>query len=163
MWLGITASRVGGHHPLKACSECVRLDLDADGFAYWHIEHQYPSTTACARHTRPLFIAWDSVTPVHRRGWSLPTGGLPWERIETPVRDDRQLHQLIWFAEFSARWPASEPATFDPRRLAMCHQRGLRDRGLAAVGALAIGISEASKRNKKRLDAERRWRQWRHP
>lgn len=89
MRLGITASRVGGHHPLKACSECVRLDLDAGGFAYWHIEHQYPSTTACARHTRPLFIAWDSVTPVHRRGWSLPTGGLPWERIEIPVRDDR--------------------------------------------------------------------------
>lgn len=29
------------------------------------------------------------------------------------------------------------------------------------VGLAAAGISEASKRNKKRLDAERRWRQWR--
>ena len=29
--------------------------------------------------------------------------------------------------------------------------------GLAVVGALAIGISEASKRNMKRVDAKRRW------
>jgi hypothetical protein len=35
--------------------------------------------------------------------------------------------------------------------------------GLAAVGALAAGISKESKRNKKRLDAERRWRQWQCP
>lgn len=35
--------------------------------------------------------------------------------------------------------------------------------GLAVVGALAMGISEASKRNKKRIDTERRWRQWRRP
>lgn len=35
--------------------------------------------------------------------------------------------------------------------------------GLVAVGALAADINEASKRNKKRADADRRWRQWRHP
>ncbi|TAN05701.1 MAG: hypothetical protein EPN38_11125 [Rhodanobacteraceae bacterium] len=134
MRLGITASRVGGHHPLKACSECVNRDADAVGFAYWHVEHQYPSTMACARHARPLFIAWDPVTPVHRRGWLLPEGGLPWERIEIPVRDDRQLDQLIRLAEFSDRWAASEPAKFDPQRLAACYQRGLRDRGLATAG-----------------------------
>lgn len=134
MRLGITASRVGGHHPLKGCSECVRQDTDADGFAYWHVEHQYPSAMACVGHRRPLFVAWDPVTPVHRRGWLLPTGGLPWERIEVPVRDDRQLHQLIRLAEFSAWWAASEPSAFDPRRLATCYQRGLRDRGLATAG-----------------------------
>lgn len=134
MRLGITASRVGGHHPLKGCYECVRQDAEADGFAYWHIEHQYPSAMACARHLRPLFIAWDPVTPVHRRGWLLPLGGLPWERIEVPVHDDRQLHQLIRLAEFSARWAASEPSAFDTQRLAACYQRGLRDRGLATVG-----------------------------
>lgn len=35
--------------------------------------------------------------------------------------------------------------------------------GMMAVGALAAGISEANKRNKKRVDAERRWHQWRRP
>lgn len=139
MRLGITASRVGGHHPFKACPTCVREDLDTTGFAYWHVDHQYPSAMACTRHARPLFIAWDPVTPVHRRGWLLPTGGLPWERIEVPVRDGEQLHQLIRLAEFSARWAASEPSRFDPQRLAECYQRGLRDRGWATTrGSLRI-------------------------
>jgi len=89
---------------------------------------------ACARHAEPLFIAWDPITPVHRRGWLLPQGGQPWERIEIPVRDDRQLHQLARLAKFSARWAASEPEAFDPQRLAACYQRGLRDRGLATSG-----------------------------
>ena len=133
MRLGITASRVGGHHPFKACPECVRQDLDTIGFAYWHVDHQYPSAMACTRHRRPLFIAWDPVTPVHRRGWLLPQGGLPWERIEIPVRDDRQLHQLIRLAEFSTRWAMSEPSKFDPHRLAWCYQRGLRGKGWATA------------------------------
>lgn len=139
MRLGITASRVGGHHPFKACPECVRQDLDTTGFAYWHIHHQYPSAMACTRHRRPLFLAWDPVTPVHRRGWLLPQSGLPWERIEIPVRDDEKLHQLVRLAGFSVRWAASEPAAFDPRRLAACYQRGLRHRGFAtARGSLRI-------------------------
>lgn len=139
MRLGITASRVGGHHPFKACPDCVREDLNATGFAYWHVDQQYPSAMACTRHERPLFIAWDPVTPVHRRGWLLPTGGLPWERIEVPVRDDEQLRQLIRLAALSARWAASEPSRFDPQRLAVCYQNGLRRRGWATTrGSLRI-------------------------
>lgn len=139
MRLGITASRVGGHHPLKGCQGCVREEMDTTGFAYWRVEHQFPSVMACTKHARPLFIAWDPVTPVHRRGWLLPVGGLPWERIEVPVRDDRQLEQLIRLGEFSAHFAASQPAAFDPHRLARCYQRGLRNQGLAtASGALRI-------------------------
>lgn len=139
MRLGITASRVGGHHPFKACPECVQHDLDTTGCAYWHVDHQYPSAMACTRHGRPLFLAWDPVTPVHRRGWLLPQGGLPWKRIEIPVHDDQQLHQLVRLAGFSAQWARSEPSRFEPHRLALCYQRGMRDHGWAtAHGSLRV-------------------------
>jgi len=139
MRLGITASRVGGRHPLKGCDACVVEDTNQVGFAYWHIEHQFPSTMVCTRHRRPLFIAWDHVTPVHRRGWLLPVGGLAWERIEVPVRDDRQLHQLYRLSEFSVKFANCAPATFDVARLARCYQRGLRNHGfVTAMGSLRL-------------------------
>jgi hypothetical protein len=139
MRLGITASRVGGHHPLKGCDACIVEDTNRVGFAYWHIEHQFPSTMACTRHRRPLFIAWDPVTPVHRRGWLLPVGGLGWERIEVSVRDDRQLHQLYRLAEFSVKFASCVPATFDVTQLARCYQRGLRNHGfVTAMGSLRL-------------------------
>lgn len=139
MRLGITASRVGGHHPLKGCDACVVEDTNKDGFAYWHVEHQFPSTMVCARHARPLFIAWDPVTPVHRRGWLLPVDGLGWERVEVPIRDDRQLGQLRRLADFSAKFASCAPATFDLTQLAKCYQRGLRNHGfVTAMGCLRL-------------------------
>lgn len=139
MRLGITASRVGGHHPLKGCDACMIEDTNRLGFAYWHVEHQFPSVMACTRHARPLFIAWDPVTPVHRRGWLMPLGGLDWERIEVPVRDDHQLRQLRRLADFSAKFASCAPATFDVGRLAKCYQRGLRNHGFAtASGSLRL-------------------------
>jgi len=39
MLLGITASRVGGHHPLKGCTLCIADDETFHGWAYWHVEH----------------------------------------------------------------------------------------------------------------------------
>lgn len=139
MRLGITASQVGGHHPLKGCDACIVEDTNRIGFAYWHIEHQVPSTMVCTRHRRPLFIAWDPVTPVHRRRWLLPVGGLGWERIEVPVRDDAHLRQLCRLAEFSAKFASCAPATFDVVQLARCYQKGLRDHGfVTAMGSLRL-------------------------
>lgn len=139
MRLGITASRVGGHHPLKGCATCISEDLDNLGHAYWHLEHQWPSSMACALHQRPLFIAWDPVTPVHRRDWLLPIGGPAWSRIEIPIRDDRQLDRLLKLSSYSQRLARSRPAGFDPHRLARCYQAGLRRRGFAtASGSLRL-------------------------
>jgi len=139
MRLGITASRVGGHHPLKGCDACIVEDTNRIGFAYWHIEHQFPSTMICTRHRRPLFIAWDPVTPVHRHGWLLPVGGLGWDRIEVPVRDDRHLRQLDRLAEFSLKFANCAPATFLGSQLARCYQQGLRNHGfVTAMGSLRL-------------------------
>ncbi|WP_454259063.1 TniQ family protein [Pseudoxanthomonas mexicana] len=65
MLLGITASRVGGHHPLKGCERCFADDEASRGWAYWHVEHQLPSTLVCTKHHCPLSIAWDPITPVY--------------------------------------------------------------------------------------------------
>lgn len=139
MRLGITASQVGGHHPLKGCDACMIEDTNRVGYAYWHIEHQFPSTMVCTRHARPLFIAWDPVTPVHRRRWLLPVGGFGWERIDVPVSDDRQLGQLCRLAEFSTKFASCAPATFDVTQLARCYQRGLRNHGfVSAMGSLRL-------------------------
>lgn len=79
------------------------------------------------------------MTPVHRRGWLLPVGGLGWERIDVPVQDGRQFHQLCRLAEFSTNWASCAPATFDVARLAKCYQRELRSHGfVTAMGSLRL-------------------------
>lgn len=139
MRLGITASRVGGHHPLKGCASCVDQDLAEFGYPYWHLAHQFPSAMACTRHARTLFIAWDPVTPVHRRDWLMPLGGLEWQKIEIPVHGDRQLSQLLRLSEFSIQLANSQPGSFDPRLLSKCYQRALRCHGFAtANGSLRL-------------------------
>ena len=151
MRLGITASRVGGHHPLKGCPECIQEDMTKHGHAYWHLRHQFPSAMACTRHARTLFIAWDPVSPVHRRHWLQPVGGLPWQRIDVPMLGERQLEQLLRLAEFSKRFADCCAGAFDPHRLARCYQAGLRGQGLAtARGSLRLKllIDETKRRYK---------------
>jgi len=62
MRLGITASRVGGYHPLKLCPDCASEEHERLGYSYWHIEHQFPSSFVCLNHARPLVFLQDTVT-----------------------------------------------------------------------------------------------------
>jgi AraC-like DNA-binding protein len=141
MTLGIAASRVGGHHPLKACSDCVTDDLEEGGTAYWRVEHQLPSVLVCQQHARPLFVAWDPVTPVHRRHWLHPADCSKWTRIDLRVSTDEQLRLLMRLADMSAKWLAVPPGSFNAVRLAECYRSRLRDRALAtATGRLRVGL-----------------------
>lgn len=141
MTLGITASRVGGHHPLKACPDCVASDIEEYGTAYWRVVHQVPSVLVCRRHARPLFVAWDPVTPVHRRHWLHPAGSSKWTRIEFQLATDEQLRLTMALADVSAEWMACPPGSFDAVRLADCYRARLHDRALAtASGRLKIGL-----------------------
>jgi transcriptional regulator with XRE-family HTH domain len=141
MTLGITASRVGGHHPLKACPDCVANDIEEHGTAYWRVVHQLPSVLVCKRHARPLFVAWDPVTPVHRRHWLHPADSSKWTRIELRLATDEQLRLTMGLADVSAQWMAWPPGSFDAVRLADCYRARLRDRALAtASGRLKVGL-----------------------
>jgi transcriptional regulator with XRE-family HTH domain len=141
MTLGIAASRVGGHHPLKACVNCVEHDLQELGAAYWRVEHQAPSVLVCQGHARPLFVAWDPVTPVHRRHWLHPADCSKWTRIELRASTDEQLRLLMRLADISAKWMAVPPGSFNAVQLAECYRSRLRDRALAtATGRLRVGL-----------------------
>jgi hypothetical protein len=59
MLLGITASRVGGHHPLKGCERCFVEDEASTGWAYWHIEHQPPQSWSAPDTT--LHFLWRGI------------------------------------------------------------------------------------------------------
>ena len=133
MRLGITASRVGGAHPLKACDECVLSDLERIGFASWRLEHQFPSAMICLTHHRPLFLANDPVSPVHRRDWLLPTSN-NWRRTVLPRLSKRQVQELTRLAEYSNKLSAQGVNRFDHDRLATTYQTGLRRKGLCTCG-----------------------------
>jgi len=40
--LGLLTSRFRANHPLKACTSCMAADVLEHGWAYWHMEHQFP-------------------------------------------------------------------------------------------------------------------------
>jgi len=137
--LGIPASRVGGYHPLKACSACMEEDEKDRGRAYWHVEHQLPSVLACAKHLVLLRWVNDEATPVHRRGWILPRMGLDREWIELPKVAQTQLGRLTHLARLSSAWAGLEPGSLDKRQLARTYQSAFRARGwVTSAGSLRL-------------------------
>lgn len=155
MKLGITASRIGGHHPLKGCACCFDDDEASVGFAYWHVAHQYPSVMVCQRHQRPLMVAWDPVTPVHRRGWILPRGGLRRQWIEISIDDPTHMDRLLRLAAFSDRFGELAPGALDNTVLAKTYQTALRCMGLAtANGNLRLAaLIEVTRRHYRGIEA----------
>lgn len=141
MTLGITASRVGGHHPLKACPTCMETDLATHGHAFWHIEHQFPSVFVCAEHGTPLRVAWDPTTPVHRRGWILPTTGLQRSWLDLAVPHPESWSQLQRLARFSASWAELLPASLTPDHLSLTYRIALAAHGIVTpAGSLRLPV-----------------------
>lgn len=69
---GIAPSRFGAAHPLKACAECMDVDLRQHGVAYWHLSHQLPGVLVCPVHRTRLQRATDKVLGKGRFDWVLP-------------------------------------------------------------------------------------------
>lgn len=137
--LGIPASRVGGRHPLKGCQRCFDKDEADHGRAFWHVQHQFPSTLVCVEHRCGLQIAWDPITPVHRRGWILPRMGLDRQWVELPQMDRDQLTALLRVADFSSNWATLEPGSLKACVLAQTYQAALRVRDLVTqAGSLRL-------------------------
>ena len=70
--LGILTSRFRANHPLKSCEACMAEDRSAFGWAYWHVEHQYPGAWICQRHGQQLRESILKATGVGRFQWHLP-------------------------------------------------------------------------------------------
>jgi len=73
--LGILTSRFRSNHPLKVCPSCMAQDAQTYGWAYWHLQHQYPGVWVCASHRVPLLQSSLKATGVQRFQWLLPNGG----------------------------------------------------------------------------------------
>lgn len=131
MRLGITASRVGGYHPLKLCPDCADEEQEQFGYPYWHIEHQFPSSLVCLKHARPLALLLDAVTPVHRHHWFTPTDTKCCSLSELRVPSDTAVAALLRLAGDSLKLAALPPGSLAPARAAGGYQRLLRERGLA--------------------------------
>jgi Tn7-like transposition protein D/TniQ len=70
--LGILTSRFRAHHPLKACAACIEDDRAALGWAYWHVNHQFPGVWSCPKHDVLLRESTLKATGVERFQWHLP-------------------------------------------------------------------------------------------
>ncbi len=87
--LGILTSRFRAHHPLKACSVCMQNDRGEFGWAYWHIQHQYPGVWICQTHGSPLLESDLKSSGVERFHWHLPGAAhlRPWPVELKALRD----------------------------------------------------------------------------
>jgi hypothetical protein len=70
--LGLLTSRFRANHPLKACKSCMAGDVAEHGWAYWHIDHQFPGVWVCPRHGELLWVSTVKSTGVERFLWHLP-------------------------------------------------------------------------------------------
>jgi len=70
--LGILTSRFRANHPLKACEACMKDDRTTYGWAYWHMDHQYPGVWTCQKHSQQLRESTLKATGVERFQWHLP-------------------------------------------------------------------------------------------
>ena len=133
MQLGITASRVGGQHPLKACSQCIDDDERIFGWTYWHTEHQLPSSFVCEKHGRALIFSSDLVTPVHRRTWKLPQSmsADEWRTLSIP---EVAVNSLISLACNSRNLSRMRPGSLIQERLASTYRDALFQMGLSSRG-----------------------------
>jgi hypothetical protein len=54
-------------YPLKWCPICIEADLHSLGRTYWHVDHQFPTTTICCLHHTSLHQI-----PGRHKHWQLP-------------------------------------------------------------------------------------------
>jgi hypothetical protein len=134
MQLGITASRIGGHHPLKGCRACFADAARDAGDAFWCVDHQFPSSFVCPLHGTLLSTAWDPVTPVHRRQWLLPLSGPSREWIDPSAVTNRQFRVLERLQLDSCAFARLPAGHLEPGKLAATYRAGLREAGLASRG-----------------------------
>jgi Tn7-like transposition protein D/TniQ len=131
--LGILTSRFRANHPLKACKACMKEDRDTLGWAYWHVNHQFPGVWICPTHGQLLRESTLKSNGVERFQWHLPCEDhlrvLPSECASVPPRALRSLSQLV--IDLVAHGTVQSIDTF---RLHELYRAALTQRGWVAGG-----------------------------
>lgn len=89
--LGILPSRVGTAVPLKACPNCIKLDISVAGVAWWHIEHQWPTNAICPKHGDYLLVANQTFHSKTLKDWYLPSELSSSDWYPSVVNDEIQM------------------------------------------------------------------------
>ena len=128
-FLGLPASAVGALLPLRHCPECALLDQKENCFAYWHREHQLPSSLVCPSHNVPLL---QSGIRSDGTGWSclhLPLDERDHGSGPTPLVGNSHplLQQLATLGSQALR---DDACSIDPQSLRHAYLHGLKQNGL---------------------------------
>lgn len=141
--LGLLTSRFRAHHPLKACRQCIHNDALTHGWAYWHLEHQYPGVWVCTTHNTPLQESALKSSGVERFLWHLPSVG-----VLRPAQINLSGNQIGPPAALSAKILAlvqrvQPNGWLHPAKLLPTLTRRLRDQGMISRGG-SLKLTEAA-------------------
>ncbi|WP_170846406.1 TnsD family Tn7-like transposition protein [Janthinobacterium sp. YR213] len=143
--LGILTSRFRAHHPLKACTECMREDLARHSVSYWHLSHQFPGVWLCPDHSTVLHEATVKANGVGRFQFYLPNHNIlepAWQHREASSNHD-QIHEHLSLISSCSLGLARLPAYFhfSATTLQSTYNEALKRRGLTTKSG-ALRLSE---------------------
>lgn len=145
--LGLLTSRFRANHPLKACTACIAADVLEHGWAYWHLEHQFPGVWWCNTHGIPLRESLLKSTGVGRFLWHLPSIGM---LRELPPEISRLTDVTVTNLSSLARSTiglvaGTNPVELDPDYLYRAYRAELTQRGwVTEGGSLRLSIIAAN-------------------
>lgn len=144
----LTWIRKGGlqaHHPLKACAKCIQADREVSGWAYWHMDHQYPGVWICPVHSRPLQVASSRSNRYDRIEWKSPgvANLAPAPLADVGVSEFESCSRIArLICEVVDGMPASR---IEPAELNVIYRAALAEQGFVAAvspDSLAIAAQE---------------------
>lgn len=141
--LGLLTSRFRANHPLKACTSCMAADILERGWAYWHMEHQFPGVWWCHAHGIPLRESLFKSTGVGRFLWHLPGSESmrEWPH-EIHIDIESAATKLSSLARTTTDLIArTQPGELEPDRLYRTYRVELAQRGwLTEAGSLRLSV-----------------------
>lgn len=132
--LGLPAGPSRASMPLCSCDDCIREDIDAHGFAYWHRKHQLPGVFLCQQHGIPIVQSRIRIDGIGRSRFFLPNDP-ELLRSSAPVAKKAQFSYLQRVSALSERTlDGALPGGFSPQVLLATYMHGLKQRGLLTNG-----------------------------
>ena len=138
--LGMTQGAEYAHPPRRSCHECILVDQDAYGFAYWHRDHQLPGVLVCQKHGTPLLaLPYDRVSG-QRDVFLWPYNDWNRKNVKS-IADwsDATLNALKHFAQTAADMAEGELAGgYSTQKMKNACHLALHDRALTAADGSMI-------------------------
>lgn len=132
--LGMPAGPSRASIPFSYCADCVREDVAAHGFSYWHRAHQLPGVYVCQKHASAIQISSLRENGIGRTRFFLPDDREIQMTSTSPVTDSQveTLHRLATLSLAALEQPLS--SGYSPQVLLATYRHGLKQNGLLTRG-----------------------------